>query len=288
DNTSRTAGAVSLTAVGVLVNRLGRSIKHQNLPQPGDLPPMINENATRSLAHYKHRANAEVLAPLGIGMPTVLVETPDHIASFTATHGAEEYIVKPNTGTFSRGVQRVAVGDLSTIFSRQSDLYGTQILQPAYNFSQPFPSCLRPYDAASAEEFEGWRNREVPKELRIYGFHAPGQTTVFPVARALDVDGDHWLFVDPESVPLHLLERTAMAVQRVADISGAIAVAGTVDYGFGTYNADDPDWRAIELNGRSPYLIGYAKHRGVADRLRTLFAAQIAATAFAVRSEMLE
>src|SRR5258707_166714 len=72
EDTTEHLGSVALEQMGVIVNRLGRSIQRVNLARPDLLPPMINENLTRSLAFRKHRANDQVLEPLGIAMPTRL------------------------------------------------------------------------------------------------------------------------------------------------------------------------------------------------------------------------
>lgn len=66
-------GQVALEHVGVLINRVDRSIKKQQLPHPEQLPPFINENETRSLVWRKDDAQARVLEPLGLGLPTTWI-----------------------------------------------------------------------------------------------------------------------------------------------------------------------------------------------------------------------
>jgi hypothetical protein len=68
-------------------------------------------------------------------------------------------------------------------------------------------------------------------------------------------------------------------IARAAELSGASALYGTVDYGYGSDGIVDSGWRAIEFNGKMPYLIGYNKHAGIADILRNELADQITATA---------
>lgn len=277
DSSFQYDGPVELEDIGVIVNRIGRSVKMNELPGIS-LPPMINENATRSLAHYKIRAHHEVLAPLGIAIPTALPETPSDVDEFLAMRGTDKVVVKPNSGTNSEGVQIIEPSTAKKLFADDPTMWGKQLLQPAYDFTRPLPSDLRPYDAASIEEFEGWRNAPVPKELRVYGFHSPTGTDVFPVARAIK-EGDNWFFVDPGSVPATVIENTQAAISRAAEVSGAAALFGTVDYGFAIGDTEvGPDWHAIELNARMPYLIGYDKHLEVADQLRELLADQILAT----------
>ena len=272
------AGRTALSGIGLIVNRWDRSIKKEDLPDGTILPPVINASATRSLAFRKNRMHSEVLEPLGVYIPTVFPQMLADIETFLEEQTAENFIVKPNSGTNGIGLQKIERTDVATLFNADPSLFGTQILQPAYDFTAPFEAGIKPYDAASAEELEGWNKAGKTKEVRVYGFHSPEVTTVFPVGRALDSDGDHWLFVDPESVPAYLLEHTAQAMRKVSEVSGAAAVLGTVDYGYGRL-ADEPlGWVPIEVNAKSPYLIGYDKHPGVAKDLRVLLTRQIAET----------
>lgn len=152
------------------------------------------------------------------------------------------------------------------------------LLHTASDFGQPFPATLRPFDQASREDFETGAQSISSKELRVYGFHSPAGVSTFPVGRLVD-NGDHWFFVDPQSVPGELLAGTADAISKVAAVSGAAAVYGTVDYGYGTDGTHAPDWRAIELNARLPYLIGPDKHPDVSRAVHNLLIDQLAATA---------
>ena len=96
---------VAIEDLGLIVNRIGRSIKHDNLPAGTALPPMINENATRSLAHHKHRMYGEVLEPLAIGIPTRLVAEGHDIEDFLIGHEGDDFILKPDGGSESKGVR---------------------------------------------------------------------------------------------------------------------------------------------------------------------------------------
>ena len=271
--------SVALANVGVIINRLDRSMKSGQIQRNDLLPPIINENATRSLAFRKHRTDSEVLTPLGLSMPTTLVESAADIESFLEAQKALNIIVKPNSGTNSEGVTKLHRLAVIDHFVADTALYGEQIIQVAHDFSVPFPSALRAYDAASQEAFTGWSQSLNPKELRVYGFHSPAGTAVLPVARAIAAGQDNWFFVDPDSVPERVMEGTRAAMALTAKISGALAVYGTVDFGYGSDGINEPDWQAIELNGRMPYLLGYDKHPAIADDLRNCLANQIKAAA---------
>ncbi|CAN5144184.1 hypothetical protein BH09PAT3_BH09PAT3_0940 [soil metagenome] len=274
----RWLGSIPLDDVEVLINRMGRSIKEDRLPDGTVLPPMINANATRSLAFRKHRAANEVLLPLGLTMPTQLVNSPADVERFLAENPAPEIILKPDNGTNSQGVERLDRSAVAQYYLDNPAKYGRNIAQPAYDFTGPLPPHMRAYDAASQEAFDGWNRSGKPKELRIYGFHSPQETTVFPIARAID-KGDNWFFVDPQSVPAELMTGTAAAIALAAEVSGAAAMLGTVDYGYGSTGSESPSFQAIELNGKAPYLLGYDKHQAIADTLRDQFADSIAQTA---------
>jgi hypothetical protein len=265
--------------LGLIVNRIGRSIKYDLLPEGANLPPMINENKTRSLAHRKHRMHDEVLEPLGIAIPTRLVTSIEDIEEFLAEQGVDEYVVKPDGGSESKGVQQLPAVRIADLFAANPDWMEEkkQIIQPAYDFTLPFPEHIRPLDIPSTGDFEGWSSSDAIKELRVYGFHSPAGTVVYPVARAMK-QGDHWFFMDPESLPQALLAVSRQAIAKVAEIADAPAVLGTVDIGYGTLPGHAPEWRAVEVNAKQPNVVGYNRHPGVADHLRELLANQIHAT----------
>jgi hypothetical protein len=239
---------------------------------------MINENATRSLAFRKYKTHTEVLEPTGISMPTALAQNKEELDAFVTGQAAGKFIVKPENGTHSKGVQTASRAELQDLFAANPNFYGTQLVQPKYDLTVPFPSSVRPYDDESRESFDGWNRDGKTKELRVYGFHAGGDTTVFPAARAIE-NGDQWFFVDPDSLPDRVLDGTRQAMNRAAEATGALAIYGTVDFGYGTSGAEAPAWNAIEMNMRAPYMIGYDKHADVADTLREHFADQIQITA---------
>ncbi len=280
------ATTVELSEVTVILNCMGRSFRVGLLANPEALPPIINENQTRSLAHRKIRAHSEVLQPLGLSMPTALVTDSEDIDAFLSEQSATHLIVKPDSGQNGEYVHRVMRTAIHDLFAANQGFYNPAnryVVQPAYNFTVPFPSGLRAYDMATREAFEASSQSDKPKELRIYGFHSPAGTTTFPVGRLVN-GGDYWFFVDPESVPDHLLEGTAKAMNRVSTISGAAAVYGTVDFGFGSDGTNEQGWRAIELNARLPYLIGPDKHPGISKIVHSLLAEQITATSRPVRN----
>lgn len=270
----RTIGGLALhEEVKVIVNRFDRTIKLDNLP------PTINEGPIRSLGHYKMRAHEQVLSPLGIAMPTALVRNRDDIVRFAESVKEGDFFLKPEIGRFGKGAQSVGRSAVLAAFEENPDWYGKYLIQPAYDFTGRLPNGVRAYDKASAELFDTCDRSGKTKEIRMYGFHSRDSVATFPVARVVSGE-DRWFFLDPDSVPAALHESTGAAMRRAAEVTGAAAVYGAVDYGYGSYDGQASGLVAIEMNLRSPYMMGYDKHPAVAHRLRTLFADQIAMTAF--------
>jgi len=277
EQTTRAFGDVALCDIGVVVNRLDRSFKQEDMRSAWDEAPVpiSNENAMRSLVFRKHRVQDEVLEPLGLGMPSLLVESALDAERFMEEHPADQYIVKPTSGTFSKGVERLQASQVMGSL-RQPEKLGSVIIQPAFDFTIPMPKSMKPFDRESGDEFEIWARSNATKELRMYGFYDGEKTDVFPVARAMKDGQDHWIFVDPESLPDELAENTKRVLSSAADLTGSRAIYAALDIGYGSISTDkEPGYHVVELNGRMPYMIGYDKHAGVADTLRDMYANQL-------------
>jgi hypothetical protein len=190
-------------------------------------------------------------------------------------HPADHYIVKPTSGTFSKGVERVARNDVMH-YVAMSEKLGTIIIQTAFDFTLPMPGSMRSFDNTSKDSFDTWAQSNATKELRMYGFYDGTDTDVFPVGRAMKDGQDHWFFVNPETVPSKLTDDTSNVLSRAAQLTGSRAIYAALDIGYGRVSTDEaPDYHVIELNGRMPYMIGYDKHEGVASILRDKFANQL-------------
>jgi len=278
---SRHAGNVALENVGVIVNRLDRSFRLDDLPEPWQegMPPVENNNTLRSLAFRKNRVQAELLEPLGLGMPTSLIEAPADVDAFLESVVADEYIIKPTSGTFSKGIERVAKNQVATYFRDHPDQLGKVIIQPAYNFGLKIPDSIHPYDALAREDFDAVAKSDMIKEFRVYGMYSPEKTIVFPVLRGIKDGTDNWAAVDPESFPAHVLKDAQDVVERAAHLTGSRAIYAALDVGYGQLDNAEPQFQQIEFNGRMPYLLGKDKHVAAANVLRDHFADQIAASA---------
>lgn len=280
----KTVQEVAFESIGLIVNRLNRSVKYEALPVD-TLPPIVNENAVRRLVWNKDRVAEEVLEPLGLGIPTKLVSTRADIEAFLSQHFEQSFFLKPRHGNLGAGTRVLRRTALQKLYIQQPDLLDTQIVQPAYDFSAPFPKSIKPYDRKSAERFDELNTASLTKELRMYGFLSPGGLPTFPAARVVQPNRDRtrldseWFFVDPESVPDSLVRQTENVLARTAQLTGSLALLGAVDFGYGsTRKTTPPEWKIIELNGLSPGLISYAEHKTVADRLQTLLSQQLLAT----------
>jgi hypothetical protein len=268
---------LNYATVKVLINRLNRSIDECQLPSTAVLPPVINDNNTRDLTNEKHRVYDAVFSPLDIGISTALLTSRDEAERFSTEFPASGYIIKPNRGIRGNEVIKLSGSRLSHLGETTFD--GSKIIQPAYDFTGALPSYLQPYDLASTELFNDVAASDASKELRIYGFHDPNQTKLFAVGRAIKDGEDYWFFVDPDTLPAEVYEKSRAAFKTTAKVTGTIAMFGALDYGYGRVCDEDPGWHVIELNSKQPYMIGYDKHEGIAHKLRALFADQIYNTA---------
>ncbi len=275
DITVRPLGKLVLhDEVRVIINRADRTLRTP------DLPTTINAGPVRSLGHRKWDAHRKVLEPMGIAMPTLMVASEQDVNDFADQIEAESFVAKPNTGRFEAGVYRVKREDAVQLFRDNAEWYGKYILQPAYDLTEPLPEEIEPLDDdISRQLFAELNQPGLTKEMRMYGFHADGQTCIYPVARTVG-EGGRWFFVEPDTVPSSLYEKTDLAMKRVADVAGATALYGALDFGYGSTGTDEaPHWPVIEMNLRSPYLLGKNKHPAVALELRRMFAERINAAA---------
>lgn len=287
---TRALGHTGLEKVGLIVNRLDRMFRvNESTGKNGQplpyLPeawqaagvPKINENAMRSLAFRKERVQREIFEPLGLGMPTQLIENSIDAIVFAYENPAEEYVIKPNSGSGGKGVVTVSATELARESSALTD-GASMIIQPKYDFSRGMHPALRPYDAMSAEAFDAWSKSDVMKELRTYVNLSPTKLTMLTVGRAIKDDIDYWFFVDQDSVPQEVFDDAESAVRLAAQETNSPAITAAIDSGYGSLNGEAPAHHIIEFNGRMPYLMGYDKHAGVADKLRENYADQIADT----------
>jgi hypothetical protein len=279
DDATRSFGRVSLESVGAIVNRLDRLVKLDEMPAEWQdaMPASINENELRSLVFRKHRVQEEVLGPLDLGMPTQLINSFLDIDAFIHNNPSDSYILKPTSGTFGKGIFKLRASEIADHVA-SNDGFGKLIIQPAYDFSLPLPSSVKPFDKRSSEEFDLFSASEDTKELRMYTFYSSQETAVFPVGRMMKDGVDNWFFMDPDSLPEKLTTDAKNVAERAARLTGSRAVFAALDMAYGKIGDEEPGYQIVELNGRMPYLIGYDKHPVVADILRDRFADQIQQT----------
>jgi hypothetical protein len=261
---------------GVLMNRLNRSLGCEQMPTFAELPPAINENRTRDITNEKDRVYEEILRPLNLGIATMLLTPGADIHQFFEENAATSYILKPNRGTGGKDVQTLTREEALKRDDVKFD--GNTIIQPKYDFTGKLSPGLKAYDTLSQEMFENVRSSPASKELRIYGFHSSARTDVFAVGRAIVDRVDEWFFIDPDTLPSDIFTKTEATIRHTANLTGAVAMLGALDFGYGNIAGEESSWHAIELNSKQPYVIGYDKHAAVAQILRSLFADQISAT----------
>lgn len=282
-DTTDVPSKIQRSNLGLIVNRLDRSIKHESLDNP-QLPPMINENDVRKIGYNKERAANEVLQPLGYGLPTSLVSSPADIEAFLEENDFHEYFLKPRHGSFGSGTHKLGKASVAKFFADNPDKFDKFIVQPGFDFTRQFPDTVKPLDRASSGHFEALNVDGKVKELRMYAFASPLKTTVYPAARVLRHDDklnksiSNWFFVDPETVPETVVDQTLNTMARTSMMTGSLALYGAVDLGYGTADTSDPDWKVIEFNALAPVMISQADNKHVATQLKSLFSCQIRAT----------
>lgn len=276
----RAVGVTPREDVGVIINRLDRSVKLDDMPDSwrDDMPPVANNNTLRSLAFRKHRVQSEILEPLDAGIPTALIESIVDVDVFLQAYPAKEYVIKPTSGTFGKGVVHVKASEVMQQFA-DPEIFGKMIIQPAYDFSLDLPDSIRPYDEKAKADFEAVAKGDMAKEIRMYGMYSPDATVVYPVLRGLKDGTDYWAAIDPDSVPEQVTNRSRDIIARIAHETGSRAVYSALDIGYGSLDGADPEFKEIEFNGRMPYLFGKDKHVAVAGILRDHLADQITASA---------
>lgn len=263
--------------VGGIVNVLHRNVKLELLPE-SQRAPWINQNNVRTLGYHKQMMHDQVLLPLGLGIPTVLADSKPAVESFLAQQSTDSFIAKLNRGAGTNSTQILDRQQINAELTSQEWQEKPRVLQPAFDFTRPFPNSIRAYDTTAQENFNTFSNGDTVKEMRMYCFQALGETAVFPVGRNMG-EGPNWFFVDPESLPEKLAEETARIATQVGAVTDTKSLYSAVDFGYGAMGSEDADWHVIEGNIRSPHMILEKAHAGVAMVLRKLFAEQLIITA---------
>jgi hypothetical protein len=267
--------------IGVLYNLTGHHIEHERIETATNpLPPIVNENAAHALGRDKMRLHTEILEPLGASIPTALIKSEEDAAAFIEEHEpAKGFVLKPNNGYAGLGIRQLAIHEVLPYLHRHPEylMEGNEhILQPAYDFTHPLP--LLPLDGEAAPSFTYWNNVVARKELRMYTFVSPHQTTIFPVGRTIRYE-DKWFFVRPDTVPDRVQWKAIGAAQNIAAATGSRALLAALDLGYGSLPGGEPEWRIIEANTAYPYVINRNEsHERAVQLIRSLIAGQIIET----------
>lgn len=248
---------------------LGRiGVVHARCAKLGDLQdilPVVNRANVRKLGSDK------LFAYNLLKDGTDLIPTYEFSDNLADRISSERVIQKPLDGTFARGVQLVSKEDI--VFQERS------IFQPYVDSRIPFPSTIKPIDHNEADRFNSL-NTNRPKEVRIYGFLSGDNIEMFPVARA-GAEGadflseDNWFFIDPDTLDPEIYDSSSNTFKEIAQKTGSVGIYGCIDKVYGSYDQEKPRWHTLELNLRTPYMIGSEHHSGVSKELRKLFARQI-------------
>lgn len=280
-------GKMRVTSLGrtVLSESMDAVVNYyRTLSAPAHLP-VINKGAVRRYGLDKAKAFTDIFVPLDLGISTFSAKNKADVVLALDTIESSRVVVKPIAGISGKGVvicERHELHDWAAkITPDDSKPY---IVQPYVDFTQSFPSMMKPYTTAEREHYEELSATGRSKELRMYSFYSSQGIDCFPVARASaqgdrHMGEDNWFFVDPESVPSILVDDSTRVISRLAALTNAKSIYAATDWGYGAIDGADPAWSLIETNVRTPYLLGYDKHSEVADMVHELFAMHITAAA---------
>ncbi len=285
------------TAVEALGNVvIDRYSERYGRPKPGLTPRTLNTFESQQFgydkwANYQMGIGGTLIKPI----PTYLLADID---SALAVFGAGPLIVKPRAGGEGKGMHSFRDGAalqvwLSKKYAATGDeqafhqLLQRYLVQPEIDFTAPLQG-LRPYSPADVPQMIERNDSSTPKEIGLYSFYDARTDTLscFPVPRRnmrADISQritPEWFFIDPEPLQMALYETAHADLQRIAKLTGALAVYGRKDYGFGSLpGTAEPQLFKIEDNLRGPYIMSTARHAEVGGKIRDMFVNLIAGLA---------
>ncbi len=199
-------------------------------------------------------------------------------------------IVKPRSGSQGKGMYAFPSKKLLDLWLRDQrklpepsrpykTFLDTYILQPAIDFTGELPY-IKPFNEKDRVLVEARNDATTPKEIGLYCFYnaASDALECFPVPRRnvrttiRQSIKPEWFFADPDPF-VELLAASAQADLRlIAKKSGALAIYGRKDYGFGVLpGKTERQVFKIEDNLRGAYLMSTKRHPEIGNIIRTMF-----------------
>lgn len=270
------SGDVSIGHIGdVSANRYGviRSItKPLNIPTVAQLNPYN----LRMMARDKSAVASDILTPNQAYSRSFVrvdsgLEAPDYLAHLP--NGL--VVAKPIHGLRSRGV---SVGSKQEVAEAVREIEVPYILEEKLDFRHPFPS-IKGINEHEQARLEVANEQGVNKELRMYYFGDTDWDAVARVAQQGETDfrDDKWLYIDLDSIPTEVQEKSTAIAKTVAQKVGTGEFNIAIDWVYASTEGDpEPRWQVMELNAAEPQLIQLSEHREIGERQHEKLARQIA------------
>jgi|GEM_PF-1621962 len=268
-------GSRALDSFGVV-----RSIIKRIYPSNSSVP-FLNPNSVRELAKDKFDMAHMVLDPTGNYRRkfTYLLpgNNPNEVAEEVACLPGSQVVAKPITGKRSEGV---FVGQKSDVIGQFNDgVEKGYLVEEKMNFSVPMPN-IRGCDEGEQRRLDAANHNGVNKEFRLFYFGQDEWDGIARIARPGEVDflDDKWLFVDQDSIPGSLVDRSATIVNRIRQLVDRqdhdFHLA--IDWVFASTASDaEPSWRVMEVNAAEPQLVQLTQNLEVGRRQHDKLATQI-------------
>ena len=183
-------------------------------------------------------------------------------------------VAKPAGGMRSRGV---FVGTPQEIEDNLKDVEVPYVVEEKLDFSAPLPG-VRGYDAEQQARLDQANREGVNKEVRLYYFGNNEWDSVARVAKPgeTDFNADKWLYLDHDSIPQEVMEKSAAVVKRITGNIKTDEMNIAIDWVYASSDSHpEPSWQVMEVNAAEPQLIKRGEHPEIGARQYKKMATQI-------------
>jgi len=259
-------GSVSLDSYGV-VRSITRAVSFEHTINT------LNPSELRNMAKNKFKMANDILQPLHVYGRNVVHALPFEALQLDALKG-DTVVAKPNNGRLSRGIE---IGTKSTIQDTLRHIETPYIVEETLDFSLPLPSVKGINETEQARLDEANRTG-VNKEIRMFFFGNDVWDVTGRIAKPGEADfrDDKWLYIDPETVPAVLLDKSREVVGRLKDVLGTDEFNIAIDWVYATSASEpEPSWRVMEVNAAEPQLVQLHQNDEIGKRQHDKLANQI-------------
>jgi len=248
---------------------------------------VLNPPDLREAVRDKHKMATEFYGPSGAyGRENVIAHSVAGVSEAVTSLPGEMFVAKPNQGTLSR---RIIVGDKSGVISkvRQAlikDPDNPYLVEEKIDFSSAMPG-VRGENSTEQSRLDRANRDGVNKELRLYYYSDGEWDGVLRVAEPGETDfkADKWLYIDLDSIPSELLEKSQEIAKQLCRSYGDVEAHMALDWTYGSVASQpEPHWMIMEVNAGNPWNVKPGQNRQVSERQHRKDAKQIARIAKSV------